>query len=111
MGQKTHPIGLRVGIYRKWAVSWYSQINEKTPRQFSFHNQSNKSYGKIVSRGGIFHSIWHDTWIKLFSRYSFTKFSRIRRILLINISQFKTNNGHIYFFCFYIKLMGPSKHV
>ncbi len=27
MGQKTHPIGLRLGLHRKWATSWYTPTN------------------------------------------------------------------------------------
>ena len=96
MGQKTHPIGLRVGVYRKWSSSWYGNIKEIA---------SNQTFGIIASRGGAYLSGIEDMLTHMFKRYSVTKFTKTPRILLIDFRLFKGFGGHTYGFIIYTKLL------
>ena len=55
MGQKSHPIGLRLGIHRKWSTSWFSLASTGTA-------------ATVSSRGGIVRSGLEDRIYTLFSR-------------------------------------------
>ena len=97
MGQKTHPIGLRVGIYRKWASSWYGNTKE---------TGSHQTFGIIAPRGGTYLSGMEDLLTQMFKRYSVTKFTKTPRILLVDFRLFKGFGGHTYGFMIYTKLLG-----
>ncbi len=109
MGQKTHPNGLRVGLYRKWASSWYGSsqnrsqiaINSKTSATQTFLSQ-----GTIAARGGVYFSGREDFVENLVKRYSLTKFSNSRRVLLVDFRFYKGLGGSTYGFLIYTKLLG-----
>ena len=91
MAQKTHPIGLRVGLWqRKWNNTWYA---------------SNNSYKKI------FFSHYHvDQFLhNFFTYYSYTKKSRIKRVLLVNTRFIKTTFNLGFLFVFFYKLRNLIK--
>ena len=52
MGQKVHPIGLRVGIIRDWDAKWYA---EKDITQITFTKiwQSANSYQKELADASV----------------------------------------------------------
>lgn len=105
MGQKTHPVGLRIGIYRKWVSSWYGTIKEKNPFSQSQINQSYLSQGVINSRGGNYRSGVEDFVESYLRRYPFTKSSFARRLLLVDFRLFKGYAGYMYGFIIYTKLL------
>lgn len=96
MGQKTHPIGLRVGISRKWSSTWYGNFKENT---------SNHTFGVIGVRGGAYLSGREDLLTHIFKRYSVTKFTKTSRILIVDFRLFKGFGGHMYGFMIYTKLI------
>ena len=59
MGQKSHPIGLRLGIHRKWGTSWFAL--PATGRAAT-----------VSSRGGIVRSGIEDRLSILLTRLPFT---------------------------------------
>ncbi len=103
MGQKTHPIGLRVGFYRKWVSSWYGSSKNKNNYESSLSNQTFLSQGIISSRGGAYLSGREDIVENLIKRYSVTKFSNSRRILPVDFRFFKGFAGHTFGFLIYTK--------
>jgi hypothetical protein len=105
MGQKTHPIGLRVGYYRKWTSSWYGNLKEKSTYDKSLTNQTYQTQGVIASRGGTYYSGLEEIAINRFKRYSFTKFSNTTQLIPIDFRFFKGIGGHIYGFILYIKIV------
>lgn len=104
MGQKTHPIGFRVGLHRKWASSWYGSVQNKNYFDNTTPNTTFLSQGYISSRGGGYVSGRGDFIENLIKRYSVTKFSNSRRILPIDFRFFKSFAGYTYGFLFYTKL-------
>lgn len=97
MGQQIHPIGLRVGVSRKWASSWYINPKETTSPQ--------QSFGVISARGGMFLSGMEETLTHLFKRYSLTKFTNTSRVIIVDFRLFKGFGGHRYGFRVYTKLL------
>jgi len=106
MGQKTHPIGLRVGLHRKWASSWYGTFNNKNSFDKSAVNPAFLSQGFISSRGGNYLSGLEDLIENLIKRSTVTKFSTARRVLPVDFRVFNGYAGHTYGFFFYTKLVG-----
>lgn len=107
MGQKTHPIGLRVGIHRKWVSSWYG-FND-TVRIGSSIKESSRIENVINSRGGYFVSGRQSFLENLFLRYTYTKLSTTRRFFPVDFRLFKSVGGHIHGFFIYIKLRKKIK--
>jgi len=97
MGQKVHPIGLRIGSYRKWASSWYGGFKETNTHQ---------TFGVISTRGGVFNSGIEDLLYNLFKRYSQTKFIKSTKLVFVDFRLFKGFGGHLYGFILYTKLIG-----
>lgn len=91
MGQKTHPIGLRVGLWqRKWNNTWY--IN-------------NNVYKKL-----FFSHYYIDQLLQnFFTYYNYTKRSKIERALLVNTRFIKTNFNLGFLFVFFYKLRTTTK--
>ncbi len=85
MGQKTHPHGLRVGIHRKWNSSWYGVETEG--KNLYFYQKSVEEFFKI--------------WMSL---HAYTKVSKIKRILLVDLKMFKQSIHQFYIFVFFYKL-------
>ncbi len=105
MGQKTHPIGLRVGIQRKWISSWYGSLKESNSFVQLSNKQSYRTQGAIYSRGGNFVFGREDFVENFLSRYPFTKLSGSRRLLPVDFRLFKGYAGHRYGFIIYTKLL------
>jgi hypothetical protein len=91
MGQKTHPIGLRVGLWqRRWNNTWY--IN-------------NNVYKKL-----FFSHYYVDQLLQnFFTYYNYTKRAKIERALLINTRFIKTNFNLGFLFVFFYKLRTTTK--
>ena len=97
MGQKTHPIGLRLGSYRKWASTWYGKADNNTALQLT---------GVISSRGGNYYSGAESMLVTIFKRYTISKFVKSTKIALVDFRLFKGFGGHLYGFIIYAKLVG-----
>lgn len=85
MGQKTHPHGLRVGTHRKWNFSWYGV--EAEGKNLYFYQKSVEEFFKI--------------WMSL---QAYTKISKIKRVLLVDIKMFKQGVHQFFIFVFFYKL-------
>jgi len=105
MGQKTHPNGLRVGLYRKWAASWYGSTKEFSKTNPSQINQITISQGVISSRGGVYYTNIENFIENFFKRYFITKVTFTRRLILVDFRFFKGYGGHTFGFLFYTKLI------
>lgn len=136
MGQKTHPIGLRVGLHRKWNTTWYqassvnnasASISKSSAFQQQGINLTSKSIfngnpsqiqspydnltshqGVIASRGGNFLSSTENLITNLLTRYAFSKFSQASRLLLVDVKLFKATAGHLFLVVFYTKLLAAT---
>ena len=86
MGQKTHPIGLRVGLWqRRWNNTWYTTQNEYSKLFFAHHRV--------------------DVMLKnFFYSYSMTKKMFANRALLVNSRFIKSNINLGFLFIFFYKL-------
>lgn len=85
MGQKTHPIGLRVGLWqRKWNNTWYA---------------SNTSYNKIFFAQHRTNEMLQN----FFYSYNMTKKMFTDRALLINTRFIKSNITLGFLFIFFYK--------
>lgn len=104
MGQKAHPIGLRVGIHRKWESSWYGSTKGLNPFSQSTSKQSYTSQGVINSRGGAFVSGIEDFVESFLIRYPLTSVTNSRRRLPVTFRLLKGYAGHLYGFIIYTKL-------
>ena len=105
MGQKTHPIGLRVGIHTKWVSTWYGQQNTVSHPYAKTNKEYFLSKGNISSRGGNYLSGIEDFVESYLRRYSFSNLTKSRRFLPVAFYLFKTFGGHMYGFIFYTKLI------
>ena len=95
MGQKTHPIGLRVGLSQKWTSSWYDTST----------NQNFLSKGVIGIRGGIYFNGIEEFVIKLLNRKLVTKFNNTYKYIPVDFRFYKGCAGHTYGFLIYTKLI------
>lgn len=107
MGQKTHPIGLRVGIHRKWASSWYGSNQEKNQNTSNFSQFAAK--GVVSSRGGFFVEGIQEFVEVLLRRYAVSKLTISRRFRPVDFRCFKGTGGHRYCFIFYTQLISGSR--
>lgn len=84
MGQKTHPIGLRVGIHRKWNTTWFSEGSAYKSSFFAQYQveQFFKSF---------------------FYFYSSTKNSWTKRVWLVDLKWFRSGLSQMYIFIFFYK--------
>ena len=86
MGQKTNPIGLRVGLWqRKWNNTWYTSTAKVTNLFFS-----QQKLTEILRN--------------FFYSYSLTKKKQISRALLVNTKLIKSSINVGYWFIFFYKL-------
>lgn len=85
MGQKIHPIGLRVGIHRKWNQAWF---NEKLEAKTLFFHQKNLEF----------------FFKAYFQRFPYTKMSTTKKLLLVDLKFFKQSAKTLYLFIFFYKL-------
>ena len=100
MGQKTHPIGLRVGLSQKWSSSWYDNKGF-----FANKNQNFLSKGIIGIRGGVYFNGIEEFIIKLLNRKLVTKFNNTFKYIPVDFRFFKGYGGHTYGFLVYTKLI------
>jgi len=103
MGRKTNPIGLRVGLHRKWIGSWYGSVKNKAYYNTTFTNQTFLPQGNLSLRGNLYFSGIENILINLFKRYFFTKLSKTIQFIPVDFRFFKGNGGHVYAFLLYIK--------
>ncbi len=105
MGQKTHPIGLRVGTHRKWASSWYN-FEKSTYRK---RQNSVVSNGMINPRGGIYRNGVELFIEKLIKHKLFTNYKIIPQIIPVDFLFYKGYAGYTYGFFIYTKLLSIKK--
>ena len=90
MGQKTHPIGLRVGLWqRKWNNTWYT---------------SGTNYSKIFFAQNRVNEMFRN----FFYSYNITKKMFTNRALLVNTKFIKANVSFGFLFIFFYKIR-PKK--
>ena len=86
MGQKTHPIGLRVGLWqRKWNNSWYTSTTNYSKTFFSQHRVN-------------------EMLRNFFYSYNLTKKMFTNRALLVNTRFIKSNMTSGFLFILFYKL-------
>lgn len=85
MGQKIHPIGLRVGIHRKWNQTWFNQNLEA---KNLFFQQKNLEY----------------FFKAFFQQFPYTKISTTKKLLVVDLKFFKHGTKTLYLFIFFYKL-------
>lgn len=85
MGQKIHPIGLRVGIHRKWNQIWF---NEKLEAKTMFFHQRNLEY----------------FFKAFFQKFPYTKMSTTKKLLIVDLKFYKQSAKTLYLFIFFYKL-------
>ena len=85
MGQKIHPIGLRVGIHRKWNQTWF---NEKLEAKTLFFHQKNLEF----------------FFKAYFQRFPYTKMSTTKKLLVVDLKFYKQGAKTLYLFVFFYKL-------
>lgn len=84
MGQKTHPIGLRVGIYRKWNTTWFAEKN--------------------IYKSSFFAQIQVEQFFKhFFYFYSYTKISKTKKVWLVDLKWYRLGTLQVYIFIFFYK--------
>ena len=83
MGQKVHPIGLRLGIHRKWKSSWYFDSNNYT--KFLHMNLDIEKFFKGLL---YYYPI---------------------KTLLMNCQIIKLPSNHLYIFIFFYRLRRKKK--
>jgi hypothetical protein len=105
MGQKTHPIGLRVGTHRKWASSWYN-FEKSTYRK---QQNSTASNGIINPRGGIYRNGVELFIEKLIKHKLFTNYKIIPQTIPVDFLFYKGYAGYTYGFFIYTKLLSIKK--
>lgn len=84
MGQKTHPIGLRIGIHRKWNTTWFAE-GENYKTSFFAQNQVEQFFKSF------------------FYFYSSTKSSWTKRVWLVDLKWFRSGLYQLYIFIFFYK--------
>jgi hypothetical protein len=105
MGQKTNPIGLRVGIHRKWAASWYNyDINSFIDKTGSF-----TSKGVINPRGGSYINGIETFIDKLIKHKLFTNQIDIPQFMPVDFRFYKGFAGYTYGFLLYTKFITKIK--
>lgn len=80
MGQKSHPIGLRLGIHRKWGTSWFAL-------------PATGIAATVSSRGGIVRSGREDRLSILLTRLPFTIGSQVASTGNRSSSRGRRNNS------------------
>lgn len=90
MGQKVHPHGLRVGIFRKWNTTWFVKKNNYLSTFFAQQYLENflKSF---------------------FHFYSYTKNSASKKVSLVDLKWFRAGKARLYFFIFFYKFRSKKR--
>ena len=105
MGQKTNPIGLRVGIHRKWASSWYNY------EKGSFINKQTAfaSKGIINPQGGSYKNGVESFIDKLIKHKLFTSYINVSQYRPVDFRFYKGFAGYTYGFFIYTKFITKLK--
>lgn len=90
MGQKTHPHGLRLGIFRKWNNSWYA--SEKENKDLFFFSKKAEDFFKSI-----------------LNIYSYTKISQTKKALVVDLKLFKYNNRNLFIFVYFYKFKSKKR--
>lgn len=91
MGQKTHPIGLRIGIYRKWNTTWFAEKNDY--------------------KTSFFAQLQVEQFFKFFFYfYSYTKISKTKRVWLVDLKWYRLGVLQVYIFIFFYKFRTVRGH-
>lgn len=105
MGQKTNPIGLRVGTHRKWSASWYNY-----EKGFFLGKQNSfTSNGVIRSRGGSYMNAVEIFIEKLIKHKLFTNHITVTQYMPVDFRFYKGYLGYTYGFLIYTKLITKKK--
>ena len=85
MGQKVNPLGLQIGVIRKWNGTWFSK---------------NKHY-----KNALFLQNQVESFLKAFLYYySATKVSMVKHVLLFDVKIFWSSKSKISIFIFFYKM-------
>lgn len=90
MGQKSHPIGLRLGIHRKWNTTWFAEKNNYKISFFAQHQVE-----QILKA--------------FFYFYSYTKNSSTKRLLLVDLKWYRAGFFQMYLFVFFYKFYSKKR--
>ncbi len=90
MGQKIHPVGLRVGLHRKWTNTWVSFSKEYTP-SFNYQLQVEKMLKCF------------------FYYYKFTKINTTKKVFLVDAKIYKNGPRQIFLFVFFYKMISKRR--
>jgi hypothetical protein len=101
MGQKTNPVGLRLGTHRKWASCWYNKENS----YFINKKESFISKGFIHSCGGNYTHAIEEFIEKIIKRKISTNFKKNSKFIPIDFCRYKGIAGTTYGFFIYIKMI------
>ena len=105
MGQKTNPIGFRLGISRKWSTSWFkTSFKHQESQDSTFFGVNNISKGIVTARGGFTVSPFEDFVHNIFRRYVFRKTTKTKKYIPVQIQRIKGLNNLIYMILFYVKM-------
>jgi hypothetical protein len=85
MGQKIHPIGLRIGIHRKWNQTWFAP--QKEAKTLFFQQKNIENFFKAF-----------------FQKFAYTKLSMTKKLLVVDLKFFKYYTNSLYLFVFFYKL-------
>lgn len=85
MGQKIHPIGLRIGIHRKWNQTWFAENNQA--KAMFFHQKNIESFFKAF-----------------FQKFAYTKLSMTKKLLVVDLKFYKYYTNTLYLFVFFYKM-------
>lgn len=85
MGQKIHPIGLRIGIHRKWNQTWFA--TQKDAKTMFFQQKNIENFFKAF-----------------FQKFAYTKLSMTKKLLVVDLKFFKYYTNTLYLFVFFYKL-------
>lgn len=90
MGQKTHPHGLRIGIFRKWNNTWYASAKDN--KNLFFHQQKAEDFLKTI-----------------LNLYNYNKLSQTKKALIVDIKLFKFGMRHLFAFVFFYKFKNKKR--
>ena len=90
MGQKSHPTGVRVGIYRKWNTTWFAE-GEAYKSSFFAQHQAEQFFKSF------------------FYFYSSTKSSKTKRVWLVDLKWFRSGLYQLYVFIFFYKFKSRKR--
>jgi len=105
MGQKTNPIGFRVGTHRKWTSSWYN-----SDKGFFVTKASTFLSKGVLNPRGAAYVNGVETFIeKLIKHKLFSNYSKGSNYIPVDFRFYKGYAGYTYGFFIYTKLISTKK--